>query len=140
MRSRSTRKHPAHPELTRREHDCLMFIDRFVTKHYYMPSVHEVKHGMGYKSPHSPHLLMQGLKRKGYLTTGAWGNRQSYSFNRAKHQPPMERVLARAKEAEAILKFIAETGYRLVNWDETMIDIRCHLAKYRVKLETGAKP
>lgn len=55
--------------LTSRQKQVLDFINAFLTRNGFPPTVREVAENFGFKSPRAAHDHMKALQRKGYLTT-----------------------------------------------------------------------
>lgn len=54
--------------LTRRQHDCLQFIEEFTAKHSISPSYYEIMLELGLKSKSGVYRLIHALEERGYIS------------------------------------------------------------------------
>ena len=92
--------------LTRRQAECLRFVESFIAEWNYAPTMREIAAGLGLKLPCSAHHLVRGLRIKGYIEVDFHRARsitviRSIQRVSTEYQRGFEAGLRAAREAQA---------------------------------------
>jgi len=66
---------PATPGLTRKQRDCLVFIDSYIRTHHISPSYEEIADGIGLRSKANIVRLIAALRYRGYVSNASHASR-----------------------------------------------------------------
>jgi repressor LexA len=61
--------------ITKKQHECLMFIDKYILRNGYSPSYEEIMKGLGIKSKSGVHRMTTALVERGRIRMKNGGHR-----------------------------------------------------------------